>query len=392
MPVVKLTNRNVKSLSEPGDYRDTELKGLMLRISASGEGTYRYEYRDGKGRGASRHIEKIGRRSEMPPEVARERARSVAERVRVGVTPIAERSAAASRRRVSEAWPDYVAYLLNADRSEKTIKDYEQQYRLRISPEFGQWHVSEITRVAVTRWFDGLARHKRSANYALSILSSFLSFCAERGYRDGLNPCKGVKRFREETRDASFSRDELTRFVNALREYGDPVLECAFWLLISTGARGKEVLGVEWSELDLPEEGEGGWSIPAGKMKQRQAHDYPLREDVTAKLRAYRKEIEAFSPRWVFPGRDGTRPRSELRHAFYRIEAMAGIEHQQGRAVHGFRHTFLTYYADTGASAHELMRWSGHKSIQTTSGYVGRSKSARVIRAGVELMDDIFIG
>jgi integrase len=99
--------------------------------------------------------------------------------------------------------------------------------------------------------------------------------------------------------------------------------------------RPGELRKMEWQELDLDE---GLWSIPAEKMKMRQPHIIPLRQQAVALL----QELEPVSERskYVFPGeRSRLVPISDntLNAALRRL----GYSKEQMTA-HGFRATART--------------------------------------------------
>jgi integrase len=113
------------------------------------------------------------------------------------------------------------------------------------------------------------------------------------------------------------------------------VVKCALRLAPLFFTRPGELRHAEWAEIDLDEE---TWSIPAGKMKMKQAHIVPLCAQAIGIL----TELQQLTGRskYVFPsGRSFTRPMSEnavlaaLRRMGYDKGTMTG---------HGFRATART--------------------------------------------------
>src|SRR5262249_27436988 len=87
------------------------------------------------------------------------------------------------------------------------------------------------------------------------------------------NPAKGIERNIEYHRRRYLSGDELVRLTKALAKHPDKKAADAIRLLLLTGARRGEVLGMRWEHLDL---GTGVWSKPASSTKQKEAHEVSL--------------------------------------------------------------------------------------------------------------------
>jgi integrase len=152
------------------------------------------------------------------------------------------------------------------------------------------------------------------------------------------------------------------------RAFTDERARRAFLTLTLTGLRRSELVALRWRHVDLldgtvrvdeskSEEGERLIALPASLVKELAAHFAGS---------AYRSD-DAF----VFghPERG-----SKLDHDWYRdrfVEALAaaGVEGRI-RAFHDIRHTALTNLAATGASPVAIMATAGHRSMQTTKGYL----------------------
>jgi integrase len=102
---------------------------------------------------------------------------------------------------------------------------------------------------------------------------------------------------------------EIPALLRAIDNYsGSFIVKCALRLQTLTFVRPGELRHAEWSEIDL---NAATWSIPAQKMKMKQAHIVPLSAQAVAILR----EIEPLTRsrgKYVFPShRSATRPMSE---------------------------------------------------------------------------------
>ena len=129
---------------------------------------------------------------------------------------------------------------------------------------------------------------------------------------------------------------ELGGLLRAIDGYsGDPATRAALKLSALLFVRPGELRHAEWSEIDLEA---AEWTIPAGKMKMRQAHLVPLCAQAVAIL----AELQPLTGRgvYVFPSARGKgRPMSNnainaaLRRMGYTTEQMT---------AHGFRATART--------------------------------------------------
>src|SRR5258708_14058110 len=91
----------------------------------------------------------------------------------------------------------------------------------------------------------------------------------------------------------------LYRLIEALPDHMKPVVEFA----LSTGCRAGEILGLEWSRVDLTRK--VAW-LDHGTTKSGDGRDIPLNADAVAALEATR----GHHPRWCFPFPGNRTPQS----------------------------------------------------------------------------------
>lgn len=140
-------------------------------------------------------------------------------------------------------------------------------------------------------------------------------------------------------------------------------------LMLDTGMRVSEVLGLEWPDVHLePANGAKYGFIHVAKGKSLNAkRNLSLTPRVRAMLesrQATRKSI------WVFTDQTGTGPLTiwtlEAQHK--RIKAALGLP--ADAVIHSFRHTFGTRLGETGADAFTIMRAMGHSTVVVSQKYV----------------------
>src|SRR5262249_14233199 len=110
------------------------------------------------------------------------------------------------------------------------------------------------------------------ANRTLAIVSKMFNLSTRWGMRSD-NPAKGIEKNIEYHRRRYLSPEELARLVTALAAHTDQQTADAVRLLLLTGARRNEVLGMRWADVDLAT---GNWSKPASSTKQKEHHQVPL--------------------------------------------------------------------------------------------------------------------
>jgi integrase len=126
---------------------------------------------------------------------------------------------------------------------------------------------------------------------------------------------------------------EIGTFMKELREmdgFGAAALE----FLILTAARTGEVIGAQHSEIDL---GARVWVVPAERMKGDREHRVPLSSAAIAVL----ERVQGASENYLFPGRDGKTPLSDM--------ALLMVLARMNRGnitAHGFRSTFRDWAAE----------------------------------------------
>ncbi|MEO1985204.1 MAG: site-specific integrase [Martelella sp.] len=70
--------------------------------------------------------------------------------------------------------------------------------------------------------------------------------------------------------------------------------------------------------------------------------------------------------RFVFPGKDGTKPRADLKKPWAAVTRHAELN---GLRIHDLRHSFASFAAASGVSLQAIGKLLGHKSIKSTERY-----------------------
>jgi integrase len=360
---MKLTKTLVEAARPQAQrYRlnDSLVPGLCLLVLPSGARTYYLRHRVD---GAQREL-KLGTPAELTPDQARELAREALARVRAGGDPGAERRAA----RVAPTIEALAARHLQAHASRKRSgRNDEILWRRHLLPAFARVRVAALTREQVREWH---ACHPQpaTANRALEVLGVAMRLAEDWGWRPaGSNPARGVKAHPERQRRRYASADELARLRAALQQWEAQGPLSMRWrfaqlvrLLLLTGARLREVMCAEWSEIDWAR---GVLLVPAERGKTG-ASEVQLSDRALAILRAL--EAAAGGGRWVVPGETGEKPLVGYRRLWLALLQDAGVSDLR---IHDLRHTFASYALSGGQTLGTVGQLLGHRSAQTTTRY-----------------------
>jgi integrase len=360
----KLTKRTVEALEPPPEVDgrpaqawtyDSTTPRLAVCVWSTGAKSW---YWVGRGPDGRMMRLKLGEYPEVAPEQAKKLAAKTSAEVANGLDPRQARYRARSEMTLVELFGRYLEE--HARLHKRTADDDEAQFR-RYCTSLKARAASSITRYEWMQLHAQVGRdHGRySANRLLALMSKVYSFAATLG-RPGENPVKGIKRFKETSRDRYMRGDELQRFFAALEEETD-LFRDFFKVLLLTGVRRGNVQAMRYEQIDLAG---AVWRVPTTKNGQ------PLNVHLTAEAVAIlsRRLAESGGNPWVFPGgrKNMTGHLTEPKGAWARVLKRAGLDNLR---IHDLRRTLGSWQAATGASLPVIGKTLGHKSQATTAVY-----------------------
>jgi len=379
----KLTKRLVDGLEANADGTDlviwdSELRGFGLRVKPSGVISYLIQYRNAQAR--SRRLT-VGRHGILTPEEARTEARKALAKVASGVDPAEERGAAKRDPTIRELCNLYLAEG-PAARPTKKASSWAADcsgIRRHIDPLLGRKHLAGLTRADVERFQRNVTEGRTAADEktgphgraivkggpvtaarTTAVLAAILSFAVERGLRPD-NPAQGVKRNKGRKIERFLSTQELARLGEALAEAeslpGNPRMIAAIRLLLLTGCRKNEILGLRWDWVDMER---GVLRLPDSKTG---AKVVPLGAPALAILACLPRHEG--SP-WVLPAARGNGHLVGLQRAWRKIAKAAGLDDVR---LHDLRHGFASVAVAAGSSLYILGKVLGHTQARTTERY-----------------------
>lgn len=338
-------------------YYDTTTPGLRLAVSATGNKSFQYQAWSSE---KQRPITiTLGKWPSMPIHAARDKAVTLQSSVNDGADPELDKK---QKRDILT-----VAAILDLYLSEHSIphkrssRDDQTQIRLHLKPTFGARRVDEVTPESVRSWHNGLAKIMKpaSANRNLALLRSVYNIMLP----DLPNPCRGVKMFREYSRDRFLQPEELERFFQAVeeeRQEGNPDIADYLLLSIYTGARRSNVLALQWNDIDFERQ---QWRISGEQSKNKSIMLVPLVGEV---LEILTRRRQMASSVFVFPSYGKTGHLQEPKTGWARIIKRASLEDVR---LHDLRRTMGSYQTISGASTAIVGKTLGHKNPASTAVY-----------------------
>jgi integrase len=350
---------------------DPQVRGLFRRTTRAGVESWVHTSKYG--------TKTIGRLSDWPYPSARETAQAWNRSVDQGINPYAALEAKQSAPTVDDLialWETDVFSTVPPKLKPSTVKEYRNQIEQYIRPAFGKRPVTEDFKADIKKLHTRITTVGKTrgtparANRIVSTFAMLLSF----GVKEGIvtdNVARGIERNREEARYRFLNGEEFERLLTAIGQCRYVQAQRALRLLLLTGSRRAEVLGMQWSQIDLQA---GTWAKPPSATKQKRLHVVPLNAPARAILAEIYSEAKAREERtgkamsrWLFPAR-GKRdaPVKEIRVAWANVCNRARIDDLH---LHDLRHVFATFFASTGTGLPLIGRLLGHSQMRTTERY-----------------------
>ncbi|MBL1436718.1 MAG: integrase arm-type DNA-binding domain-containing protein [Rhodobacteraceae bacterium] len=378
---MKLTKRAVDAL-KPAEARfmawDSEISGFGLRVSPTGRKSYVFRYRASGGRTGRSREPVIGVHGAITPDQAREIARSWAALVAAGGDPAADRESLRKAPTVSNLLDRFITDHAERNNKPSTVRNVKQAIENHLRPALGRIKVRDVTRADISKLHGSLRSTPYQANRALALLSKAFSLAEVWGLRpDSSNPCMRVQRFEEKSRERFLSEKEFAALGEVLAKaergelipkgrdapaYVSPQAIAAIRLLLFTGARVSEILGLRWEFIN----GENNTAeLPDSKTGKKTIYLPPAALEVLNGL-----ERPANGKGYVVRGGrgagDASQPLVNIKKPWGVIRSAAGLD---GVRLHDLRHSFASAAIAGGMSLPMIGALLGHRDVKTTARY-----------------------
>jgi integrase len=386
----KITKRVVDAAEPLADDRyciwDTEIKGFRLRVMPTGRKVYELRYRIG----SRQRLSTIGTHgSPWTPDAARDRAKAMLFGLTVGDDP----QVAKEKSRQAMTVSDLIELYLQqgpADKPEKRASSWTtDKYNLcrHAEPVLGKRVARDVSTSDFSQWQAAVAAGKTAvraksdvkhasvnvrggpgaAARAMRTVAAMFAWAKNRGLLED-NPAAAVAKIKDGRRERYLSDEEAKSLWDAvarLEGATDGGISSdqadAFRLLMLTGARRGEVLGLRWAEVDLRRKllllpplrhKMGGSSRPKAIPLPAAAATVLARRNRTGE--------------YVFGSTDADKPLTPQKAAWKRVLTAAGVT---DASFHVLRHTLASFAIADGASLYVVGKALGHAKAESTQRY-----------------------
>jgi integrase len=381
----KITKRLVDHLKPGQEIWDSEVRGFGVRRQTKSRSYALKCFVNGRQKRVTIGIHG----SPWTVETARKKAQVFLVAVRDGIDPIDARRAFGNQpimaQLCSRFMDEYAVHHKKASSAHLDRKNIENH----VIPLLGNRLIVDVTRADIEAFREAVRKGKTApsdpraqqlaqrggspvrggngvANRCLALLSKMFNLAEEWELRvANTNPVRGVRHDPERKRERFLTADEFARLGKALREADkteSPHMIAAIRLLIYTGARLGEILGLQWDWVDLDR---GLLLLPDSKTGQK-----------TIRLSAPAVQIFRSLPRFagnpfVIVGSKAHRPLNKLQKPWRRIRDQAGLNDVR---IHDLRHSFASIGVGQGLSLQVVGALLGHARTNTTERYAHLQK------------------
>ena len=352
-----LTKRIVDRLAvddKDAVFWDRELPGFGLRVYPSGAKVYVVQTRCA---GRSKRVT-VGRHGDVSPDQARKEAARIIARIKAGEAPIpvVPKTDPTMAELAERYQREHVAMRCRP----ATVAHYGIMLAKHIVPALGELKVAEVERKHILAFQYELREKPTVANRALEMLVKMFNLAEAWEQRPpGKNPCRFVRRYKVQPQHERFlTPEELHRLGLALDAAPAERLAsrhgaAAIRLLVLTGCRRNEILGLRWEDVDFE----------AGELRLRDTKTGARVVPLTPAAAEVLEDLPRVPGKpWVFPGKkQGTHQRN-INDSWDRIRKRAGLA---GVRLHDLRHSFASRALAMGESLSMIAKLLGHTQVQT---------------------------
>ena len=387
---MRITKRSVdatRPTAKEAFYWDDEVRRFGMRVKPSGVKSYLIQYRNAQGH--SRKVT-IGQHGSWTPDEARAKAKELLRAVDDGKDPAERVQEERKALTVEQLCREYLAkceaglILGRGGRAKKasTLTTDRGRIERHIIPLLGRKLAKNVKSDDIVQFIEDVTTGATAADVktglrgraiveggagtarrTAGLLGGIFSYAQTKSRQTGVttNPCRGVKRGRDNQRDFRLEADEYSGLGRALAEAetrGELWQACvAVRLLAFTGCRKSEIIKLRWPEVDF-----NSRCFRFGDPKSRAMVLHPVGEPAMNLLRELKVRSKG---EYVLPAIRGQGHFGGLERAWGRIVGDA-------YSPHGLRHAYGSVAGDLGYSELTIGALLGHKIKvrSVTAGYV----------------------
>lgn len=332
-----MASREISTTTHDNHYVWLE-DGLGIRIYASGRNTYVVHYQESK----QMRIKTLAQVGAISLEQAKDLALSFRRRITGSLT-------------CDDAFKIWLARY--ARLNTKTYKQQEKRWAKYISPLWGKSQLITITAMDVAGLLALHVEHRTLGNRLVELFSSVWSRCIKWGLITTPNPCKLIDKPRLHSRTRYASETEIRSVLTAINNLTDYRSKAALQLLLLTGCRKSEILGLKWSDVNLD-----GRHLILRNTKNGSDCVVPLTDNAYQIIDALPRKHKV----WLFPSDSSSGHLSDLIRAWQNVRDVTGL---QDLRIHDLRRTVGSLLAQDGVSLPIIGAVLNHQSQKSTQIY-----------------------
>lgn len=347
--------------ARPADkpYRLRDGGGLYLQVRPTGGKYWQYRYARADGKDG---LVQLGPYPKFTLEEARKLRDQQRDILKSGADPAASRKRLKARRAAEAAklmtFKQCATSFIASHSAGWRNPKHEQQWTNTLTtyayPVIGELLPDQVDTDLVLRVLEPIwATKNETASRLRGRIEAALDWAKARGLRDGENPARWrghldqllpkPSKVQKPQHHAAMRYESVNEFCCTELRLESGSAARALEFLILTAMRTNEVLGAQWSEIDLDA---AVWTAPAERMKGKKEHRVPLSTAVVALLKTLPR-IDGCD--YLFEGRRAGRPLSNM--------ALLMLLRRMGHndmTAHGFRSTFRDWAAECTAFPNEV--------------------------------------
>ena len=359
--IINFTKENVANLPlvDKGRklYRDIREKYLFLFVTSKNKTFYFYKKYDGK-------PIQIKIRTELI-RLARDKVAEYNAMIAKGIDPVEEKKRVKAEL-MDEVTLDELFKLYVSDKRDekKTIKNDISNFKVHLKC-FENMNIKSIKYENIYRLHKKMINKPYAANRVLSLLSAIYNYGKSTLKIDITNPCKGIKKHKEYSKQRILSKSELKRYLKVCdkwKEFSDKILYSDILkVLLYTGQRRGNVLNMKFSSIDLEER---KWLLIPEETKNSEYNIIPLVDEVYEILQRRYDEVGKDSI-YVFPSpQNYSKPMYDIKRQWRNFLEEAKIS---SFTIHDVRRTAGSILLMNTGNLKLVQKFLGHKDITTTA-------------------------
>ena len=376
MPTETLTQTFIDSVAADTnkskvDYFDTKVRGLLLKVLASGKKSFYLRYKNNRGQMVEKKLSDSDATILKLAE-ARILAQTLLSKIAMGEDPFAKK---ADLKKVPTVY-DFItnSYL-------PFVKTYKRSWTTDVSliknhimPNFGKMYMDEVSKRDIIQFISRHAvTHKPGSVNRVVIMLRYIFNLSIRWETPGItkNPTADIPLLEENNKKERFlTAEEARALVEQLKSSDNKMLQYIIPMLILTGARKNEVLKAKWEDFNFEQR---VWRIPVSKSGK--ARHVPISDGVQYLLAGVPRHVDCG---YVFANPKTLLPYVSIFGSWNTARKAVGLGDVR---IHDLRHSFASFLVNSGRSIYEVQRILGHTQIKTTQRYAHLSQDSLLAAA-----------